>query len=73
MEYNFALSWQTETAISVTYEWYEQQKKGLGEEFLVAIDTAFLSIRSNPLLYGFRKKKTGDVTWADFLTLYFFQ
>jgi toxin ParE1/3/4 len=72
MEYNLALSRQTETAISVAYEWYEQQKKGLGEEFLVAIDTAFLSIQSNPLLYGFRKKNIRGCNMRRFPYMIFF-
>ena len=56
MPYNFAVSQQAEEAIYDAGQWYEQQKKGLGEDFLIAVDDAFLSIKSNPLLYGFRKK-----------------
>jgi len=56
MQYNFAVSKKAEESIYHAAQWYEQQKHGLGEAFLVAIDTAFLSIQANPLLYGFRRK-----------------
>ncbi len=56
MGYNLTLSRQAEKAIKDAFEWYEQQRPGLGEEFLIAVDHSFLSIQSNPFLYGFRRK-----------------
>jgi hypothetical protein len=35
MEYRLAISRQTEVAISVAYEWYEQQKRDLEKNFLL--------------------------------------
>jgi toxin ParE1/3/4 len=56
MQYNYTLSKQALQTIDEATLWYEAQKYGLGEEFLSGIDHALLSIQSNPLLYGFRKK-----------------
>lgn len=39
------------------YLWYEQQKTGLGEEFLESLDKAHQSIIQNPSTYRTRYKK----------------
>jgi hypothetical protein len=56
MNYNIALSSKAEAHIQTGYDWHEQQRKGLGEDFLTAIDKALQSIQSNPMFYSFRKK-----------------
>ena len=35
------------------YEWYEQAKKGLGEEFLAELEMAYEKIARQPNLFGF--------------------
>ena len=57
MQYKLALSEQAEQAILDACLWYEEQRSGLGKEFLIAVKNSLISIQSNPLLYGYRKKK----------------
>jgi hypothetical protein len=38
--------------IKDAYDWYEKQKGGLGEEFLVELDLVFSKIESAPSYYG---------------------
>ena len=38
--------------IGEAYEWYEEQKMGLVEEFLLSAEDAFQSITENPKGYG---------------------
>jgi len=72
MQYNLTLSQEAEDAVYNAKEWYEQQRQGLGVEFLVAIDNAFLSIQSNPLFYGFRKKNIRGYSVQRFPYVIFF-
>lgn len=39
--------------ISSAYDWYEQQRPGLGREFLERLEAAFGKIAANPQQYGF--------------------
>ncbi|MDN3670663.1 type II toxin-antitoxin system RelE/ParE family toxin [Echinicola jeungdonensis] len=57
MPYNYQLSEEAESDVFESYLWYEKQKKGLGEEFLDAIDAAGKAIASNPTTYRVRFKK----------------
>ena len=56
MRYNIALSLEAEDDILNAYKWYEQQRAGLGAEFIAAPENSFSSIQSGPDIYGFRKK-----------------
>ena len=56
MRYNITLSLEAEDDIFNAYQWYEQQKAGLGDEFTGALENSFSSIQSNPDTYGFRRK-----------------
>ena len=38
------------------YEWYEEQKLGLGEEFLNELDNIYLKLESHPEYFGKVKK-----------------
>ena len=55
MQYSFDLTRKAEEDADSAYYWYELQRKGLGMEFFEALHSAFSSIKSNPLLYSFRK------------------
>ena len=37
--------------IQEAWLWYEEQKVGLGEEFLLSLEASFNQIQRNPLLY----------------------
>ena len=56
MQYNISLSLEAEEDILIAYQWYEQQRKGLGDEFIVSLENSFSSIQSGPEVYSFRKK-----------------
>lgn len=45
MPYKYNLSQEAEDDMLEAYLWYEQQKTGLGEEFLESLDKAHQSIR----------------------------
>lgn len=34
------------------YWWYEEQKEGLGEDFLTELDSYFLKVKSHPEYFG---------------------
>ena len=57
MDYEFRLSQEAERDVLNGYVWYEKKRKGLGEEFLEALDTAEKAIVSNPRAFPFRYKK----------------
>jgi len=35
------------------YEWYEEQREGLGEEFLAELEFSYAKILKKPTIYGF--------------------
>lgn len=57
MPYSCNLSQEAEDDILEAYIWYEEQKSGLGEEFLKSLDTAMGAILLNPGSYRVRYKK----------------
>lgn len=57
MPYNFNVSTEAENDMFEAYIWYEQQRAGLGEEFLESLDKAYESIIENPATYQIRYKK----------------
>ncbi|MBS1508091.1 MAG: type II toxin-antitoxin system RelE/ParE family toxin [Bacteroidetes bacterium] len=57
MPFSYNLSREAEDDILEAYIWYEQQKSGLGEEFLDSLDKARYSILQNPATYRIRYKK----------------
>ena len=57
MPYNYYLSQEAEDDMLEAYVWYEQQRSGLGEEFLESLDQARESIVKNPATYRTRYKK----------------
>jgi len=58
MEYNIIISDDAEDDIFSGYVWYEQQKRGLGEEFKNALKNAVTSIKINPLYFSYRRRNT---------------
>lgn len=55
MTWRFILRVRAERDIQSAYEWYESQRPGLGEQFLVALRERLEAVRdhpeSNPVLY----------------------
>ena len=42
---------EAEADLAEAYQWYEQQVRGLGGEFLLCVDAVMASIERNPQLY----------------------
>ena len=42
---------EAEDDLSEAYNWYEAQRFGLGEEFLLRVESAFESLRHDPHMY----------------------
>lgn len=40
-----------EQDISEAYDWYEDRRTGLGEDFLLCVDACFESVRRSPEMY----------------------
>ena len=57
MPYKYNLSQEAEHDMFEAYVWYEEQRAGLGEEFLESLDKARQSIIQNPATYLTRYKK----------------
>lgn len=57
MVYNIRISDEAESDVLHSYRWYEEQKEGLGEDFLVVIDAGLLTISANPMIFQIRLKK----------------
>ena len=48
MIYQLIIRPEAETEIKEAYEWYEEQRLGLGDDFLLNIDAALCSIQREP-------------------------
>jgi toxin ParE1/3/4 len=76
MPYSYNLSLEAEDDILEAYVWYEQQKSGLGEEFLDGLEKARYSVLQNPATYRIRYKKKVRAFLVDrfpYLILYVLQ
>lgn len=43
---------EAESDIEDAYQWYEAQRKGLGENFLLCVEEALARITRNPVIYS---------------------
>ncbi|HSI74415.1 MAG TPA: hypothetical protein VK957_00910 [Lunatimonas sp.] len=57
MPYNYQLSDEAELDVFESFLRYEEQREGLGEEFLDSLDVAEKAISDNPTTYRIRYKK----------------
>jgi toxin ParE1/3/4 len=60
MKYTLFFSEDALRDIEESYKWYEEQKHGLGEDFLDSIYSGADKIRTNPDLYQFQGKTLND-------------
>jgi toxin ParE1/3/4 len=51
MAYRLTVSDRAVREIGEAYEWYEEQLRGLGAEFIVALDAQFQLLTQTPLLF----------------------
>lgn len=56
MRYKIELTRLATFEIFEAYDWYELQKAGLGEDFLVELDKFYQTLQTNPKTYSYYKK-----------------
>ncbi len=56
--------------IDDAFLWYEQQRPGLGAEFLQTVDSALSAIRSNPQLHAVIHRNTRRALLTETLTAF---
>jgi toxin ParE1/3/4 len=52
MAYRLTISRRAMREIGEAYEWYQEQRRGLGSDFLQALDAQFQAIKQTPTLYA---------------------
>ena len=53
MAYNIIVFNQAHIDVYEAYEWYEQQRNGLGDEFLTQLEFEYNKISQNPTYFSF--------------------
>src|SRR5690606_39955105 len=53
-------------ALPISYWWYEEQKEGLGEDFLTELESCFSKLKSHPQYFGKFKKNFRQVVLKRF-------
>lgn len=61
MAYLILFSEDADNEIIDAFNWYNNQKQGLGEEFLKELDTCIIKLQTQPSYYGFVKKQYRSV------------
>ena len=64
MSYTYWLHEKVQTDFDEAYEWYEDKKTGLGNEFLDAVETKIAEIIANPTYFGSK----GNTKYREALT-----
>jgi len=52
MAYRLTVSRRAMREMGEAYEWYQDQRRGLGTDFLKALDTQFQAIKQTPTSYA---------------------
>ena len=52
MTYQLAIEPEAEDDLDVAYRWYENQRPGMGDEFIACVDAALERIRETPELHA---------------------
>ena len=64
MSYTYWLHEKVQLDFSEAYEWYEDKKTGLGDEFLLAVEKKIVEIVTNPEYFGSK----GNMKYREALT-----
>lgn len=56
MQYEIVLQPEALDDIEIGFEWYEEQRKGLGDSFLREINTCLNKLSNHPLQYSYANK-----------------
>jgi plasmid stabilization system protein ParE len=57
MKHTLFFSDDARADINEIFKWYEQQRKGLGDEFLESINKSVIKVLENPYLYQLKYKE----------------
>ncbi len=52
MKWHFIVRPEAEQDIAEAFDWYEEQRKGLGDDFLLRVEAAFDSLVHDPYVYA---------------------
>jgi plasmid stabilization system protein ParE len=66
MIYQLIIREKAEKHLNDIYNWYEQQKNGLGYEFSLSVEASLFAIKRNPLHFQLRFKKVRCAVVARF-------
>lgn len=66
MSYVLVFNSEVEAEFKEAYQWYDTQKKGLGERFEIEVERKLLSILTNPNAYHFSKGKYREAALTKF-------
>ena len=66
MEYKVSINPGAEEDIDAAYNWYEDQKTGLGEEFLRELTEYYRKLENNPTAFGKFKRSYRQVALKRF-------
>ena len=47
--------------LAESWKWYQEQRVGLGTEFLDEVESVLTAVRANPNRFGFADRQTGKV------------
>lgn len=61
MSYKITITSDARAEYIAAYIWYEEQRKGLGEEFYLSVEKKIALIATNPQLFSGRHKKFREV------------
>lgn len=72
MSYNLIIKEEADLDIITSYLWYEEQRIGLGEEFLEEIEEYLKIISINPYLYEikYKEQRTAVIKRFPFVIVY---
>ena len=56
MNYRLIIRKRAENHLTTAFDWYQEQRTGLGSEFLLSIESTLLLIERSPLLFQVRHK-----------------
>lgn len=56
MSFSLVIRRQAENHIAEAFDWYEEQRAGLGNEFVLSIEATIRLIENNPLIFQARYK-----------------
>jgi plasmid stabilization system protein ParE len=73
MAYTIAVKPGAEDDIDHAYNWYEDQRKGLGKEFLAELEVYYKKLEQQPMVFGKASKNYRQVVLRKFPYIILFE